>query len=638
MKRVFSWFLTVALLLTASLGAAEALSLTPGTYTGEGEGYGGAIAMAVEVSEDRIVSVTAGEHGETAGISDPAFERIPEEIVKTQSVDVDAVAGCTLSSNGIIEAVKAALVEAGATEAMLAAKADSAGDAETAEPIELATEVAVIGGGGAGFTAAVEVLRAGGQVIVIDKMATIGGNTRVAGSAMNAADPEMQKLKTMGESELSKIKEQIALDPADDLMAKWQESVKADIEAYEAAGDTYLYDSPDLHKLQTYVGGDYVAKPELVEILGDSALDGIDWLSELGAGWTDDISAAVGATWPRSHMPDFNMGPNGSNFVLPQEQFVRENGGEVYTEYTADEILMEDGRVVGVSGTTADGTPFTVRASKGVILATGGFGANVEMREAYNKHWESLDAQVPTSNVPSATGDGIVMAEAIGANLIGMEWIQLVTGSSKGGFTASIYNNIYVNKDGERFIREDARRDELSGAVLSQPDKMFWLISDGHTANDIMGGVDYKGNVIDEIVDDVQLFKADTLEALAEKIGADPATFVAAVDAFNAAVDGGEDPFGRQLFEYKIDKAPFYAGYGVAMVHHTMGGVEINEACQVLDADGNVIPGFYAAGEVTGGIHGANRLGGNAITDIITFGRIAGQSAVAQPDQNPEGF
>lgn len=602
---------------------------TPGKYTGEGEGYGGKVVMEVEVDKNSILSINTVESSETAGISDPAFERVPASIIETQSIAVDTVSGATLASQGIIDAVKAALLSAGATEEQLMAGGSADASASNAEAIEMETEIVIIGGG-AGYSAALEAIQAGSKVVVIDKMATIGGNTRVAGSAMNGADPEMQHLKDMSSSELDKIKEQLALEPHDEYMQRWQESIKADIDAYETEKATYLYDSPDLHKLQTYYGGDYVAKPELVEILGDSALESIQWLTSLGAGWTEDISAAVGATWPRSHMPDFNMGPNGSNFVLPQEKKYTELGGETYTEYKADKILMEGGRAVGVSGTTAAGAPFTIKASKGVILATGGFGANVEMRQKYNKHWASLDDQVPTSNIPAAQGDGIVMAEDAGANLIGMEWIQLVTGSSKGGFTASIYNNIYVNKDGDRFIREDARRDELSGAVLEQPDKFFWLISDGHTADDIMGGVDYKGNVIRDLVDDEQLFMADTIEELAEKIGADPVKFKKAVDDFNAAVDGAEDPFGRQLFEYKIDKAPFFAGHGVAMVHHTMGGVEINELCQVLDASGSVIPGFYAAGEVTGGIHGANRLGGNAITDIITFGRIAGQSAAAE--------
>lgn len=629
MKRFWAFTLCLSLLMAAMLAApasAQEAAFTPGTYTGEGQGFGGKIVMEVEVDEGSILSVSVVESSETAGISDAAFDRLPQQILDSQSCAVDTVAGATLSSGGILDAVKAALLSAGASEEWIMTNKATA-DGEAAEAIALATEVLVIGAGGAGLTAGVEVLKAGSALLVIDKMPTFGGNTLVAGSAMNAADPEMQRLKDMQESELANIKELLALEPVGEEMERWQASVAADIAEYEANGETYLYDSPDLHKLQTYHGGDYVANPKLIEILCDGGLDAVHFLADMGAGWQEDISAAIGATWPRSHMPDFSMGAYGANFVVPQKNYVEENGGEILYEYDAKELIVEDGRVTGVKGIAPGGAEFTITASKGVILATGGFSANVEMRQAYNTHWADLGEGVSTSNPASSTGDGIVMAEKIGANLVGMEWIQLISGG-KGSFSASILNNIFVNAAGERFVREDERRDVIAGAILEQPGAFMWMLSDAHLAEDILGGVNINGSLIDDAVDGKTLIKADSIEELATGMGVDPAALQATIDAYNEAVAGqADDPFGRQIFEYPIDKAPFYAGVGSTAVHHTMGGVEINEICQVLDTEGNVIQGFYAAGEVTGGIHGSNRLGGNAITDVITFGRIAGQSA-----------
>ncbi|MDL2218417.1 FAD-dependent oxidoreductase [Christensenellaceae bacterium OttesenSCG-928-M15] len=646
MKRIFSIALCIVMLAAVFAGCAnnaqqepapsaqpqdvappsEAPAVfTPGKYTGEGTGFGGKIVMEVEVDANSIIAVNTLESSETAGISDPAFERVPKAIIESQSVAVDTVAGCTMASSGIIEAAKAALLSAGATQEWLMENKGTAPEVSL-DAIDLETEVLVIGAGGAGLTAGVEVLKAGGSLIVIDKMPNYGGNTIVAGSAMNAADPQMQRVKDMNPSELDKIKELLALTPQGEEMERWQQSVAKDIKEYEKNKETYLYDSPDLHKLQTYYGGDYVADPKLIEILCDGAPEAVTFLRDMGAGWQEDISAAIGATWPRSHMPDFSKGAKGANFVVPQYEYVSENGGQILYEHTAEELIVEDGRVLGVKGTTAAGAPFTIKASKGVILATGGFSANVEMRQQYNTHWADLGEGVSTSNPPASTGDGIVMAEKIGANLVGMEWIQLISGGA-GSFSASILNTMFVNAQGDRFVREDGRRDEIAGAILEQPGQYMWMISDGHLVDDILGGINISGQPIDDAVDGKTLIKADTIEELAAAIGADPAKLQETIDAFNASVAGEKDPIGRQVFEFPIDKAPFYAGTGSTAVHHTMGGVQINELCQVIDVQGNVMPGLYAAGEVTGGIHGSNRLGGNAIADVITFGRIAGKSA-----------
>ncbi|NTW91555.1 MAG: FAD-binding protein, partial [Erysipelotrichaceae bacterium] len=231
------------------------------------------------------------------------------------------------------------------------------------------------------------------------------------------------------------------------------------------------------------------------------------------------------------------------------------------------------------------------------------------------------------------TGDGLVMAEEVGANLIGMSSIQLlpmgdpVTGSLSGNIEQAVENRIFVNKSGNRFVDEGQRRDVMTKALFEQEDTMMWVVLDAknyptkETKNNF-------NETIDDLIAQGRAYKGDTLEELAEQIGVDPANLVKAVEEFNAAVDSGKpDAFGRTLFDKKIDTPPYYAGARVPTVHHTMGGVEINEFTQVIDATGAIIPGLYAAGEVTGGIHGSNRLGGNALADITVFGRIAGESA-----------
>ena len=620
MKRIISLVMCLAMLCTLCAGAMAE------TFEGVGKGFGGEIKVAVSVEDGKLTAVEVLSHGETAGISDAAFAKIPAAMIENQSVAVDTVAGCTFSSNGLIEAVKAAWLAAGAAEADITKAVEAK---EVAKELETKTaDVIVIGAGGAGMTAATEVLRAGGSVLVVDKMAAVGGNTIAAGSALNASGSDIQKSGTMAASGVEAIEEKLALEPKNDTMKRWQESVRKDLDAYIASGETYVFDTADLHKLQTYVDGDYVGKPELIELLCDGAPQALKFLEELGMQWKPDITTAVGATWSRSHQPANIFGGAGSDFVLPQYEFVKANGGEVVLEHKVEEIIAENGRVVGVKGMATDGTPFEYHANKSVILATGGFGANVEMRQKYNKYWANLDETVPTTNVPSATGDGIALAEGVGASLYGMEWIQMVTGGN-GSISASIANNMYINAEGNRFVAEDERRDVLSGAMLAQTGSFSWLLSDAKTAWDIQGGMTYNGQSIQDWVDSGRLVEANTIEELAEKIGVPADNLQAAIDTFNKAVTGEQaDPLGRKVFQYTFDKAPYYAGTAQAKVHHTMGGVEINANAEVLDTNGNVIPGFFAAGEVTGGIHGANRLGGNAIADIVVFGQIAGQNAV----------
>lgn len=592
--------------------------------TGTAQGYGGLLTVSVTVEGKRIVQVKVTEHSETSGVADAAINELPEAIVAAQSVAVDTMSGCTYASNAVLDATKEALLSLDFTEEEIS-KAVSVQPSD--KEITRTADVVVIGSGGAGMTAAYVAKTNGASVIVIDKMSYAGGNTLAAGSSMNAADPERQRQLIMDSSELEAIMKVLDLEPKNELMKKWQDEVREDIKVYEADGENYLYDSPALHALQTYVGGNYVANPLLIDKLAYQAPDAVDFLASLGTEW-NSIYAGMGATWRRTHGVEQNWGSNGAAFVLPQKDAYEKLGGEILLNYTAKELIMENGRVVGVSGVTADGTPFRLTAEKGVVLATGGFAASVELRERYNEHWATLGEHINTTNVSSSTGDGIIMAEAVGANLIDMEWIQMAPAPTKMevGLSASIDNIIYINKEGTRFVREDGRRDDMSAAILEQTDGRYYWLSDMHLYDEIEGLTTY-GKNIDEVVDGENLIKADTLEDLAEAIGCDPAVLIETVNNYNTYVENNYDPdFGRSVFVHKLDQAPYYALRGEARVHHTMGGVEINTSAQVIDQNGDVIPGLYAAGEVTGGIHGANRLGGNAIADTIVFGRIAGEN------------
>ncbi len=614
----------LAFILALSL-CLPILAYTPGEYEASAKGYNAEVVVKVTVDAERITKVEVIQHEETAGISDAALEKLPEEIVKEQSVALDVVSGATFTSQAILEAAKAALLSGGAKEEDITKAPEKA---LSDEPMVYEADVIIIGAGGAGMTAALEAVKNGASVIVLEKTGIMGGNTIVAGSALNGTDKPRQELLTMSESEMSKIEEALALEPKNDIMKGWQDEIRAALDAYSAQGATYLLDLPALHALQTYVGGDYVADPAVVDTFARGAELSSQYLEDLGTVWKEEITAAVGATWRRSHMPSAEpWGPKGASFILPQATKAIELGAQVVYEHKADTIIMEDGRAVGVSGLTSAGTPFTAKAASGVIITTGGFGANVEMRMKYNKHWAYLGPEVRTSNVATATGDGIVMAEAAGANLVGMEWIQMLTRADEQDFSASIDNLVFINKEGKRFVREDGRRDEIAGATLSQTDAKIIEITDSHEI-ERLGGKTYAGFDIEELSQKGIFVKANSVEELANAFGIDPVVLQQTIDTYNAAVEAGKDEeFGRQVFGNKLDKAPYYGFYAGAQVHHTMGGIQINSKAEVLGTDGQVIPGLYAAGEVTGGIHGANRLGGNAISDIVTFGRIAGQNA-----------
>lgn len=585
-KKLFSVMLSLLLVMTlfGCQSSDSAVSYKAGTYEATVAGHNGDLTVEVVVSDTEILEVNILKHMESPSISDAAIERIPVAIVENQSLAVDTISGATVSSKAIINGVTEALKLAGADIEKLLVKNDK--EAVKGETKEYTADVVIIGGGGAGLAAAVSAHQNGATVIVVEKMSRLGGNTILSGGAMNAVDPVRQ-------------------------------------------GAQGIEDSVEKHYTQTYEGGDKLGNPVLIRTLVENAYSAVQWLEELGMTFKDQVFTVLGGMWPRAHKPTT---PLGTGFISTYQNYIDSNEGiEVLLDTEALELVFEDGRVTGVKAESLEGDVI-LHANNGVILATGGFSANQEMLEKYNETWPSL-AGIKTTNHPGATGDGLVMAEEVGANLIGMSSIQLlpmgdpVTGSLSGNIEQAVENRIFVNKSGNRFVDEGQRRDVMTKALFEQEDTMMWVVLDAknyptkETKNNF-------NETIDDLIAQGRAYKGDTLEELAEQIGVDPANLVKAVEEFNAAVDSGKpDAFGRTLFDKKIDTPPYYAGARVPTVHHTMGGVEINEFTQVIDATGAIIPGLYAAGEVTGGIHGSNRLGGNALADITVFGRIAGESA-----------
>lgn len=570
-------------LLLCVLSSIAVFGYTPGTYEGETKGYGGLIKVQVKLSENKIEEVRVLENKETPYVSSVALERIPKEIVEKQSLGVDSVAGATVTSAGLKYAVRLAVEKSGADISALMKKPEVT--LIVKKDTEYTADVIVIGGGGAGLAAATSAKQNGASVILIEKMPRLGGNTILSGGAYNAVDPKRQK----------------------------------------AQG---IEDSIELHYQHTFEGGDKIAKPELVKVYVENAYPALEWLESLGVKFKDEVFTVLGALHPRSHKPE---GAVGTGFILAHKEFAEKNGIQIYYDTEAKDLIVKDGRVVGVKaeGNTEN---ITFHANKGVVIATGGFAGDVEYRTKFNP---KLTSNILTTNHPGSNATGIIMGEKIGANTLGMEYIQLLpmgdprTGSLSGNIETRVEDRIFVNKEGKRFVAEDGRRDVMTNALFDQTDAYMWVIVDSQ----VYPTTDTKNNfneTIGELVAEKRAVSANSIEELAEKIKVPVDILKKTIEDYNKAVEVKKDKFGRKLFGVKIEKSPFYAGARIPTTHHTMGGLEINEKAQVLNKEGKVIDGLYAAGEVTGGIHGTNRLGGNALSDIAVFGRIAGENVAKE--------
>lgn len=622
--KVLSIMLSLLFVLTACAGGDDGSKSK--TYEVEADGYAGVVKVATTIEDKKIVKVEVLEHGETDGIGTNAIDEIPGAIVDSQSLGIDVVTGATVTSNAILEAVEKAAKEAGLdVEALKKVTVE----AEVGEAVNEETDVVVIGGGGAGLSAAISAAKGGAKVILIEKTSALGGNTIRAGGPYNVVDPKRQK--NVAPADETSMEKALALTTKEAKNERHQElmdELKMQIEEYNSGDKSSLFDSTALHKLQTYDGGDYDGGLEFIEKLVDDALPTLEWMGENGVVWTDDITTVPGGLWPRAHLP---INSAGKDYIDAGEKTALDLGVKIMYNSPATELIVEDGAVVGVKG-TSDNAPMEIR-SKVVVVATGGFSSSAEMRKQY---MPTLSEDLPTTNSPAITGDGIKFSEVVGANLVGMEYIQsLPLGNpANGGLNAwmggsGVEYYYQINTSGERFTAEDGRRDVMTNALLAQENSASYVITGGNNTIEV-GTADGKniwGDDVEALVADGTILRADTIEELAEQMDIDPAVLKATHERFNSFVKTGKDEdFGRTLFGEPII-APFFASKRVPTVHHTMGGLQINMQNEVLDKDGQAIKGLLAAGEVTGGIHGTNRLGGNALVDIHVFGRAAGEQA-----------
>ena len=623
LSKLTSVLLCLAMLLTmCSFAMAEA-----GTYTGVGDseiGGKGAIEVSVTVDENGVVTdIQVTKNGDTAGIADAAVEAMPDRIMAAQSANVDGVSGATMTSEAIKMAVLDAVTAAGldtvkwstyvATEA---AKADDA---------TYNTDIVIVGAGGAGMTAALTAAEKGANVIILESQAAVGGNSVRATGGMNAADTPAQDENEFGESAgVEKTLKTARTTYADNVtITKLAEEVEKQWADYQANPVGY-FDSDELMELDTMIGGKGINNPELVEELADESADGVEWLKNYGINLTS-VGSFGGASVKRIHRPVNAEGKTiavGSYMIPLLEKACEENDKiSIQLETTATTILTdENGKAVGVKAVGATGNEVTVNA-KAVILATGGFGANLDMVAELVPALKGF----MTTNAAGAQGQGIEMAQALGAATVDMDQIQIhptVQFDTAALITEGLRGDgaVLINAEGKRFIDEVGTRDVVSAAEIAQPGSYSYLVVDQAMLD--------KSSVIAGYVKRGFVFQGNTYEELAEALGVDAATFAETMNTWNTYVEAKNDPdFGRTSFAQPLNTAPYYAIKVTAGVHHTMGGLVINTDTEVLKADGTAIAGLYAAGEVTGGVHGANRLGGNAVADFVVFGRIAGEEA-----------
>lgn len=583
-------------LLSVALGlalvAAQANAAPKdGVYKEKVMGLIAPFTVEVTLEGGKIVKVTSNDALESPGVGAEAIKTLGDRIVREQTAGVDGVSGASITSFAVLQGTRQALKKAGADDSFFKRVHEAAMLPET-----VTSDVVVVGGGGAGLAAAVSALEAGASVTIVEKLGYLGGSTSVCGGAFNASGTSYQK----------------------------------------ALG---IEDNPQKHFEQTMKGGHNTNDPSLVQYLADHATESLAWLESLGLKVNPKVGAATGALYQRSHYPD----PAGGHTyiaVLEEAHAKYPDRVKVFLETKATALIEENGRVTGVA-VESRGKTAKVFGTRGVIISTGGFGANVEFRQKVNTGiWKeaNLDKEIGCSNISvSAQGDGLIMAEKVNADLIGLADIQVHPNGTPGtglmlDIKTSGRNRLFINTNGDRFVDEGAPRDVLSKAVFAQPGQTFWLVQN-HLRYPDENKIDLlSGRTMHDMLEQGRVQKAETLEDLAKIMKVDVNRLRASIEEYNrvARHEVETDRFGfraNHTDDRPITEGPYYVARKVPTIHHTMGGIKINTRAEVIDRDGKVIPGLYAAGEVTGGVHGENRLGGNAVADCMVFGRTAGRMA-----------
>ncbi|HEY3589654.1 MAG TPA: flavocytochrome c [Buttiauxella sp.] len=496
-----------------------------------------------------------------------SFEEIRERILSANTPHVDAISGATSQSEAVKKAVSKAMLKSSKALA-----AEEGGDDNAPKSYD----VVVVGSGGAGLAAAIQAHDEGASVLIVEKMPTLGGNTIKASAGMNAAETRFQRVKGIHDT-----KEQF-----------YQETLK---------------------------GGKNKNNPELLRCFVENAPEAIEWLADRGI-MLNDITTTGGMSIDRTHRPRDGSAVGGY-LISGLVRNITRRGIDVLLDTSVDEILIDNGAVSGVRLLTDEQEVIVVQA-KSVVVATGGFSANSAMVVKYRP---DLDGFV-TTNHKGATGGGIALLERIGAGTVDMGEIQihptveqktsyLVSESIRGG------GAILVNQQGQRFFNEMETRDKVSASIIALPEHYAYIVFDEH--------VRAKNKAADEYIAKGLVTSASSPRELAQKLGMDYHAFLTTLERYNSFVENQrDDDFGRTTaLRAPVNEGPFHAIRIAPGVHHTMGGVTINAETKVLNAGHQSIPGAYAAGEVVGGIHGANRIGGNAVADLIIFGTLAGGQA-----------
>ena len=574
-----------AVAMVFAAGFAAASMAAPVTAEGTGVGKHGDITVAVTFDAGKIQDIKIVKNAENPILAKKVFTDLKDQVVALSSTDVDLISGATFSAKGFIDAVNDAAKKAGVT----LAKADKKALKKAARELPKTSnyDVVVIGAGGAGFSAAITARNAGANVVLLEKMPAVGGNSLISGAEMNAAKNWVQPKLGIND------------------------------------------DSPELHAQDTFKGGDGKGDMKVINVMTHQALDAAKWCRDyLGVRFEDDnLFFFGGHSRKRALIP---VGHTGTEFIAKFQAKADELGIPVITNMKAEELIKDkDGRVVGVKA-TMDGSEYTFNAKGGVVLATGGFGANPEMVKKYNP---KIDERFKTTDAPGTTGEALYMAERAGAQLVNMGYIQTypicdpISGAIELIADARFDGAIMLNQEGKRFVEELQRRDVLSEAILNQTGRYCWVLW-----NDKIGSI---SNTVKAHANEYEAFTkqgimttCDDLKCIADftKIPFDQLRKTVK-RVSDMAGKGNDKDFNHRAGLMDMQQGKYYVIKAVPSTHHTMGGVRINEKAEALTAEGKVIPGLWAAGEVTGVTHGTNRLGGNAYTDIIVFGRIAGEAA-----------
>ena len=604
MKKSLAMLMTLLFVLLGTTAWAQ--SYTAGVYTAQANGNNGPVTVEVEVSDAEILSVKVTEHAETAGLSDTPIERIPAKIVEGQTLAVDTVSGATNTSNAILKAAEDALAQAGAD--IEALKAVQEKDETAGETAERHVQALVIGAGGSGLAAAITLQEQGIETLVVDKMANAGGATALTGALINGGCSKQQAERGV----------------TDDVQTMFM--------------DAMVYGSFQNDARMTWL---------MVNNTGDS----VDWLHDtVGVEFEEAINHFPEHTNDRAFYP---KGKQPGYLTGTMEQHYLSNGGELLLETRAQHLLTEDGRVIGASCSTADGT-LNIYADV-TLLATGGYGASVALRPADQMGTLFYGAS-------SSTGDGIIMAEEVGAMTHYMQYLksypQGIEKPLDGGnitadgttFRGNAYISplasqavtlndgaIYVNVEGERCMNENMDFVSIKKVTQKQTDMTVYLVMDQKGYDKWMGMMEVSAGLTPEIVapwldadDGKPVFrKGATVEEAAAKAGIDAEKLSATVAHFNEMVASGkDDDFGRAEMSVGLDSdGPIYIVEQRLRMATSLGGLKTSTSFEVYDENEQAIDGLYACGEVIGGVHGDESMPSNCVAWAVTSDRLAAKAA-----------